>query len=42
MTFAITLSKLKEFMIPEQFLGENAEIPETLFFKKRPENKPGD
>lgn len=32
MTFAITLSKLKEFMIPEQLVGETAETPETLFF----------
>ena len=35
MTFAITLSKLKEFMIPEQLVGETAETPETLFFLKK-------
>ena len=35
MTFAITLSKLKDFMIPEQLVGETAETPETLFFLKK-------
>ena len=35
MTFALTLSKLKEFMIPEQFVGETEETPETLFFFKK-------